>query len=59
MAKLMLANWINCQLCTYNGINALPKYHWAYILQQVTFLHLHNNIQADLSIFGSLADQQP
>jgi len=37
----------------------LPTYHWAYILQQVTSRHLRSNIQADLSIVGSSADQQP
>lgn len=50
---------ISRQLCTYNGINVLPKYHWAYILQRVTSRHLHSNIQADLPVVGSSADQQP
>jgi len=59
MPKANAGNWISCQLCTYNGINVLPTYHWAYILQQVTSRHLHNNILADLSIAGSSVDQQP
>lgn len=59
MPKTNEGNWISCQLCTYNGINVSPKYHWTYILQQVTSRHLHSNIQADLPVVGSSADQQP
>lgn len=41
----------------YNEKGVLPVFRWAYILPQATSHHLHNNSQANWTIFGCEADQ--
>jgi len=43
---------------TYSGKGVLQEYHWAYILPLAASLHLHNNNQANLPIYGFEADPQ-
>lgn len=48
-----------CERRTNNGKGALQVFHWAYIPPQATSRLLHNNNQANLTIFGYEADQLP